>query len=93
MIYSFNNIDDITINYRGCSILIPDSPHPSIQRWKLKYRGVEIEGIDPNLFKVSSIIFSEEGVKFHLTNEQETNLKKYLDEFIDRKIKFFPFNI
>jgi hypothetical protein len=91
MKYNFNNTDDITINYRGCSLLISDSPHPSMQKWKLKYHGIESEGIDPILFKIVEIIFSEEGVNFRLKTEQEINLKKYLDEFIDRKINFFPF--
>lgn len=89
MTYNFNDLDDITIEYQGCSIFIPYSPHPSIQRWKLKYRGVESEGVDPSLSKIVNLIFSEEGVEKRLTNKQETNLNKYLDEFVSQKIKNF----
>jgi hypothetical protein len=84
MTYTFDELDNITIKHKGCSIDIYYSPHPSIQRWRLLYCGVESIGIDPSLDKIVEIIFSEQGVQMCLTPEQKSKLINYIDEFINR---------
>jgi hypothetical protein len=85
MKYTINEFDDIEIKHRGCTIQMPDAPHPSLQKWNLKYCGIEVMGMakDTPLRNIPDILFSEK------VNESE--LKNYLDEFIDNKINKFPY--
>ena len=77
--------DNIKITHRGCTIVLPDPPHPSMQRWTMKYGGIETTGKteDTTLHNIPNILFSE--------RISESEVVKCLDEFIDKQINKFPY--